>query len=221
MTSPEGPLLVLLLWVNVSSEFNSLKSKINILCDDIQSDWPSFECNGKCALDSPDRPDESLYRGNNLLHGYITIGFVLHAVLPYTLHWGDKRTKCYTEMIPACHTSLINTISRRTRLQPKGRSEACAVVKAPALLDLPRARAVGHVLLVRGVPHIGAWRQRRSLAPDGLRWPGIVHPDPIPEANFTADSEEKNVETSGGTVSDQIHGCSEWSETSVGGVLLQ
>lgn len=72
-------------------------------------------------------------------------------------------------MIPASYTGVINTISRRTWLEPKGRSEACAVIKAPALLDLPRARAVGHVILAWGVPHVGAWRQRRSLAPDGLR----------------------------------------------------
>lgn len=112
----------------------------------------------------------------------------------------------YAGVIPAAHAGLINTVSRRTRLQPKGRSEARAVVKAPALLDLPRARAVGHVLLARGAPHAGARRQRRSLAPDGLRGPGIVHPDPIPEADFTADSkDEKGLKRSGGTVSDQIH----------------
>lgn len=99
----------------------------------------------------------------------------------------------------------MSTISRRTRLQPKGRSEACAVVEAPALLDLPRARAVGHVLLARGAPHVGARRQRRSLAPDGLGRPGIVYPDPIPEGNFTADSGDDNGETSGGVDSDQRH----------------
>lgn len=99
----------------------------------------------------------------------------------------------------------MSTISRRTRLQPKGRSEACAVVEAPALLDLPRARAVRHVLLARGAPHVGARRQRRSLAPDGLGRPGIVYPDPIPEGNFTADSGDDNGETSGGVDSDQRH----------------
>lgn len=181
--------------VNVSSEFNSVKGEINILSDDIQSDSPSFECNVKCALDPPDCSDEGLYRRNNLLHGHVAIRFVLHAVLPYTLHWSDRRGKCdYTEMIPATYTGWIDTVSRRTWLQPKGRSEACAVVKAPALLDLPGARAVGHVLLARGAPHVGAWRQRRSLAPHGLGWPGIVHPDPIPKADFTADSKDENVE---------------------------
>lgn len=90
---------------------------------------------------------------------------------------------------PGC-AGPINTISGRTRLQPKRRSEAGAVVEAPALLDLPGARGVGHVLLAGGVANAGAGGQRRGLAPDGLGRSGIVHPDPIPEADFTADSED-------------------------------
>lgn len=151
----------------------------------------------QCALDSPDRSDERLHRRNNLLHGHVTVRFVLRAVLPNPLHCGDRGTNCYyTETVPAVYTGSINTISRRTRLQPKGRSKAGAVVEAPALLDLPRARGVGDVLLAGGAAHVGARGQRRSLAPDVLRRAGIVHPDPIPEADFTADSEgEKHLNT--------------------------
>lgn len=152
----------------------------------------------QCALDSPDRSDERLHRRNDLLHGHVTVRFVLRAVLPNPLHCGDRGTKSYYTgtTIPAGYAGSINTFGRWTRLQPKGRSEAGAVVEAPALLDLPRARGVGDVLLAGGAAHVGARGQWRSLAPDGLRRAGIVHPDPIPEADFTADSEgEKHLNT--------------------------
>lgn len=149
----------------------------------------------RCALDSPDRSDERLHRRNNLLHGHVTVRFVLRAVLPNPLYYGD-RASVITLKLSCRLRRFKNTFGRRTRLQPKGRSEAGAVVEAPALLDLPRARGVGDVLLAGGTAHVGARGQRRSLAPDGLRRAGIVHPDPIPEAEFTADSEgEKHVNT--------------------------
>lgn len=85
------------------------------------------------------------------------------------------------------------TISRRTWLEAQGRAEARAVVEAPALLDLARAGGLRDVLLGGRLPHVGARRQRRRLVPDGLGRSRIVHPDPIPEANFTADSEEDSV----------------------------
>lgn len=171
----------------------------------------------QCALDSPDRSDERLHRRNNLLHSHVTVRFVLRAVFPNPLHYGDSGTKCYyTETIPAGYAGSENTICGWTRLQPKGRSEAGAVVEAPALLDLPRARGVGDVLLAGGAADIGARGQWRSLAPDGLRRAGIVHPDAIPEADFTADSGgEKHFNTRRSRFR-----CLQCLKTSVGGVLI-
>lgn len=85
------------------------------------------------------------------------------------------------------------TFSGRTRLEAKGGAEARAVVEAPALLDLPRAAGLRVIVLTRGTADAGARGQRRSLVANGLGRSGIVHPDPIPEANFTAGSEEKTV----------------------------
>lgn len=88
---------------------------------------------------------------------------------------------------------MLPTISRWTRLEPEGGAETCAVVEAPALLDLPRAGGFRDVLLTGRVADAGARGQRGSLVPNGLGGSGIVHPDPIPEADFTADSEDKKV----------------------------
>lgn len=119
---------------------------------------------------------------------------VLSSPTPSTVE--TERQSVITLKLSCWLRRFKNTFGRRTRLQPKGRSEAGAVVEAPALLDLPRARGVGDVLLAGGAAHVGARGQRRSLAPDVLRRAGIVHPDPIPEAEFTADSEgEKHVNT--------------------------
>lgn len=85
------------------------------------------------------------------------------------------------------------TVSWRTRLEAKGGAEARAVVEAPALLDLPWTAGLRVVVLARGTADAGARGQRRGLVANGLGRPGIVHPDPIPEANFTAGSKEKTV----------------------------
>ena len=88
---------------------------------------------------------------------------------------------------------MLPTISRWTWFEAEGGAEACAVIKAPALLDLPRAGGLGDVLLAGRAADAGARGQRRRLVPNGLGRSGIVHPDPIPEAHFTADSEDKTV----------------------------
>lgn len=85
------------------------------------------------------------------------------------------------------------TINRRTRFEAQGGAEACAVIEAPALLDLSRARGLGDVLLAGRAADTGARGQRRSLVPNSLGWTGIVHPDPIPKAYFTADSKVERV----------------------------
>lgn len=64
---------------------------------------------------------------------------------------------------------VLHTISRWTWFEAKGGAEACAVIKAPALLDLPRAGSLRDVLLAGRVADTGARRQWRSLVPNGLR----------------------------------------------------
>lgn len=88
---------------------------------------------------------------------------------------------------------VLPTIHRWTWFEAKGGAEACAVIKAPALLDLPWAGGFVYILLAGGTADTGARGQRWCLVPNGLGWSGIVHPDPIPEAHFTADSESKKV----------------------------
>lgn len=100
--------------------------------------------------------------------------------------WGWMNEQC----LDIC---VVPTIDGWTWFKAEGGAEACAVIKAPALLDLPRACGLGDVLLAGRVADTGARRQRRRLVPNGLGWTGIVHPDPIPEANLTADSEDKIV----------------------------
>lgn len=66
------------------------------------------------------------------------------------------------------YTCVLPTINRWTWFEAKGGAEACAVIKAPALLDLPGAGGFRDVLLIGGVPDTGAGGQRRSLIPNGL-----------------------------------------------------
>lgn len=61
------------------------------------------------------------------------------------------------------------TVNRGTRFEAQGSAEACAVIEAPALLDLSRARGLGDVLLAGRAADAGARGQRRSLVPNGLR----------------------------------------------------
>lgn len=88
---------------------------------------------------------------------------------------------------------LLPTICRRARFKAKGGTETCAVIKAPALLDLSRAGGLRDVLLAGRAADTGARGQWWRLVPNGLGWSGIVHPDPIPEAHFTANSDDKQV----------------------------
>lgn len=159
--------------------------------------WTQFPLLTCCQwLNSPNSPDECLHRWDYLLHGHVTIGFVLQTVLPNPLHWAKTKERCHYAQwmneFTVC-TCVLPTISRWTWFEAEGGAEACAVVKAPALLDLPGAGGFRDVLLAGRVADTGARGQRRSLVPNGLGWSGIVHPDPIPEANFTADSENKTV----------------------------
>ena len=71
-------------------------------------------------------------------------------------------------MSPVIEKCVLPTIGRWTWLEAKGGAEARAVIKAPALLDLPRAGGVGDILLAWRVAHAGARGQRRSLIPNGL-----------------------------------------------------
>lgn len=84
----------------------------------------------------------------------------------------------------------LPTINRWTWFEAKGGAKACAVIEAPALLDLPWAGGIGHVLLAGGASDAGAGGQWWRPAPNALGWSGIVHPDPIPKAHFAADSED-------------------------------
>ncbi len=88
---------------------------------------------------------------------------------------------------------MLPTIHRRTCFEAKGGAEACAIIKAPALLHLPRAGGLGDVLLAGRAADAGARGQRRCLVPNSLGRSGVIHPDPIPEANFTADNEDNKV----------------------------
>lgn len=51
---------------------------------------------------------------------------------------------------------VLPTVSRWTRLEAEGGAETRAVVKAPALLDLPRAGGFRDVLLAGRVADAGA-----------------------------------------------------------------
>lgn len=80
------------------------------------------------------------------------------------------------------------TVGRRSRLESQRGAEARAVVEAPALLHLPWAAGLRVVLLARRAAYSrGARRQRRALVSDGLRRAGVVHADPISEADLAAD----------------------------------
>lgn len=74
----------------------------------------------------------------------------------------------HAKMTPAIEMCVLPTIDRWTWLEAKGGAEARAVIKAPALLDLPRAGGVRDILLAGRAADAGAWGQWRSLVPNGL-----------------------------------------------------
>lgn len=62
----------------------------------------------------------------------------------------------------------LPTISGWTWFEAKGGAKACAVIEAPALLDLPRAGGFRDILLAGRVADVGARGQRRCLVPNVL-----------------------------------------------------
>ena len=63
---------------------------------------------------------------------------------------------------------MVPTINRWTGFEAKGGAKACAIIKAPALLDLPWARGLGDVLLAGGAADPGARGHLRPLVLNGL-----------------------------------------------------
>lgn len=85
------------------------------------------------------------------------------------------------------------TVHGGTWFETKGGAKARPVVEAPAFLDLPGAGGFWDIFLAGRAANARARRQRWGFIPNGLGWTGIVHPDPISEAHFTADSEVKTL----------------------------
>lgn len=86
---------------------------------------------------------------------------------------------------------MLLTIHGWTWFEAQGGAKARSVVEAPALLDLPGAGGFWDIFLTGGTANARARRQWWRFIPNGLGGTGIVHPDPISKAHFTADSEVK------------------------------
>lgn len=77
----------------------------------------------------------------------------------------------------------VSTIRSGPWFQAERGTESSPIIEAPAFLDLAGAGGFRDVLRAGRAPYI-TWGQRRSLAPDGLRGAGVVHPNAVTEAHL-------------------------------------